>query len=427
MSNFVFHIESTETLFLPFIVTNDISLADMPMHKDYEDYRGYVESILTSVNCKAIICNYQRTKENLSCLFPKIKPEKITVISFLDIYYSLETQDFHQSGETIKNRFLFRYPFHPDKPNVNHNFLNQFLKLSKALLSSNSLKHLKPTIIIPSGVQHDVINGYQGIEVIRGPLSKKIYNKIYQQTSYLFMPYPGINSKEVIDCIKFNIVAILNRHSEHQELGLSDSNSIPLSEKVFDSITNLDNTNAPKEIDCAALITSLVSKERAVSRPVTSNSLQRRVSTGVLEIRKFSEIFMKNKEYKCRNFNEPILRVKVIPEKFLLAPGFLLYGKFNGKYFYTDSEFFLSSGDGKAPSKFSEIMQCHKDSLGNVLFNKEEFSRRIYNSEKIHIKEIISRMPFKEQFKHYAQNYPALFFVFRSLYRLFKRFRNIFF
>ena len=421
ISNFVFHLESIESLFLPFLVANDISLGDMNAHEDYKDYKSYIEGILTSDNCKEIICNYHSTKKNLIHFFPKIAPTKITVLNFLDIHFASEKQDLHASGDVIKNRLLFIYPFHTDNPNITERLLNQFLELSNAVLASNSLKHLIPTII---NFQHGFTNDYRGIEVIEGPLAKKIYKKLLKQTSYLFIPSPGIHSKKIIDCIKFNIIPILNQYSEHRELGLNHNNSIPLSENIFDSFANYDGKKFLERVNCSNLITSLVARERTPLKPITANVFLRRSSNGLLELEKFSRILRKNKQCVCRNLNEPILKMPLIPKKFLLTPGYLLYGKFNGKYFYTDSESFLSSDSDKTPSKFSEIMQCDKDSFGNVLFDTEELSKKIYDKEKMYIKESIARLPFKEQFKHHIQDHFALFFIIRSLYRLAKRFQN---
>ena len=422
ISNFIFHIETVETLFLPFKKVNNVSSENMEEHKDYRDYKNYIEDILISDKCRSILCNYNITKKNLMRLFPKLEPKKITTLNFLDMHLAHDKQRNQLKDNFIKNRIFFNCSGYKNVSSNLKRELNQFIDLSKNILGLNELKHLRPTLYIPLDCQDDFDFDFdfEGIEVIRGFMPSKIYDKILRQSLYFFLPSAAINSKEMIDCVRTNTAPIVRRHLGYLDLGFNDDNSIFLSDKITDPLT-LYNEKIEK-INFSKLLKTLKLKEKNRLQPWAPDKILQCSAAGMLEMQKFCNIFKNNKNNKTIQSSVPILRETVTLDKFATTPRYFLYGRFNGIHLFTNQEYFVISESAKAPSNFSKQVAREGDSNNHGIIHKSELSRKINNI--LDDANLPGKWTYKDRFRRFIQNYRIPFLIFRFLYRLFKKLIN---
>ena len=423
LSEFVFHIESVQSLFIPFIETKSIPWEDLEKHPDYVDFKNYIEDILISSNCKAIICNYGITEKNLLKLFPKLHPKKITTMNFLNMHLAHDPKPLHSGDISNKNRILFTHSFHMNVSSLKQRGLEEFLRLSKIIQKSDLLKHLKPTIIMPNDGPNTSSGEYRGIEVIRGYVPEKMYRNILNQSSYLFLPSPDIHSKAIIDCVKHNITPIVQRHLGYLELGLNEENAIFLSPEVTDPLTNYKETKKIGKINFDKLESAFSLRKNKLHRHFVTDKLSWRVQAGISDLNKLCIEF--NKLGKPKHNPSPVpIMLGPAKEKFGSAPRFSLYCHFNNKYIFSNRKCFLFSGSAKTPSNFQDILNCQKDGYGFFVHQFDEFSKELHTSKNLKNHPVLKAWSFKDIVYHFLQDYKVLFLFCRFWYRLFKKLRK---
>lgn len=421
ISDFVFHLESVESLFLPFVHATGLNWLDDKGGDVRKQYLAFLSGLLSSDKCKKIFTNYDTTAFNFKNLFPDVDANKIKVIDFKSLHPSTSVcRSTDRSSGTYKDRILFTHSFHGNVSSIKSRGIDEFLNFSMALSKNSALAHLKPTLLLPADYKSDFDFSCLNIDVFFGYVPPRKYKEILDQSGYLFLPSPAIHSKVIIDCVNHGITPIVRNHSPYSCLGLNNHNSIflsqietdPLSSECpFSTLDDRDLENLLKEIEKRELTTNCDPAAQPSSKS----------GEDVLEFNRLLSIF-KEGDSRCANSqsNVPICFEVLKRAHFTSAPRFSLLATFNGFYIFTNRRHFVISKSSQPPASLNELLACETnlsrgivmEDLMGLSLNNNLPSPGAFN--------------FKERVRLSLQNAPLLYFSVRSIYRFCKKIRHLF-